>query len=596
MDPDLGMHSAAAQALIELVNSPNVGPEASPKQNGKRTPDFPLQQSSKRTPPGGVGGIPALQAPAQQFLLPSAIDHLDEHRHQPALPRQLTSHQERPPSGWRPQTGSSAAAALLIGAAHDDSELVQRGLLLGTDLAAPFLAPSPQTMPLQNAGAADDEEAVPPLVLDPSGSTDDADGPPSPRLAEDSSSAANPNADNHLPRKDWTAEEDARILAAVELRGYKWRQIAAMVPGRSDDAVRNRWNRIKHGLSSAGIPSIYHCSKCGQVKKAHRCMARVEDRQPRRGSTGASDGELMYDSGGEGSSGGVLEERRGPGDDRKRTERFGWTAQEDAMIIQSVEEFGCRWQYISKKIPTRTEHAIRNRWHRLQTMSKGGEPSRPHVEAAVEAYPVGALSGDGSAPAQSFGPMGEPGKQDKKELPARVGGDRPLTADHQAHPLPLQRAPQPTTQAEALTVIPVTPAAAAAEPPPRAGACAVPLPPPFLPLVRGSSGGDASALMLARMALSSPKGIDLPTDSSQPSHPLPRCGEYITTTSLPPPPPPPPPLPPPLPPPAHSQPAKPQAGQMAGGAGGAIRGAATPPVTYLAQLDGAAIADCLRMK
>ena len=41
----------------------------------------------------------------------------------------------------------------------------------------------------------------------------------------------------------------------------------------------------------------------------------------------------------------------------------GWTAEEDAIISQSVGEAGSRWSLIVTRLPN-TEHAIRNRWHR----------------------------------------------------------------------------------------------------------------------------------------------------------------------------------------------------------------------------------------
>ena len=49
---------------------------------------------------------------------------------------------------------------------------------------------------------------------------------------------------NTMGRKEWSAEEDAAILAAVQRHGQKWRVIAAELPDRSDDAVRNRWKRL----------------------------------------------------------------------------------------------------------------------------------------------------------------------------------------------------------------------------------------------------------------------------------------------------------------------------------------------------------------
>ena len=41
----------------------------------------------------------------------------------------------------------------------------------------------------------------------------------------------------------WTAEEDALIVDAVVTLGQKWQQISARVPGRSANAVRNRFLR-----------------------------------------------------------------------------------------------------------------------------------------------------------------------------------------------------------------------------------------------------------------------------------------------------------------------------------------------------------------
>jgi len=50
---------------------------------------------------------------------------------------------------------------------------------------------------------------------------------------------------NLAERKEWTEAEDELILASVEKYGSKWRKIAELLPGRSDDAVRNRCNRLR---------------------------------------------------------------------------------------------------------------------------------------------------------------------------------------------------------------------------------------------------------------------------------------------------------------------------------------------------------------
>ena len=50
-------------------------------------------------------------------------------------------------------------------------------------------------------------------------------------------------------RKQWSAEEDAYLLQYVSMYGDKWVQVAMEFEiqfgvCRTNDAVRNRWNRI----------------------------------------------------------------------------------------------------------------------------------------------------------------------------------------------------------------------------------------------------------------------------------------------------------------------------------------------------------------
>ena len=45
-------------------------------------------------------------------------------------------------------------------------------------------------------------------------------------------------------RTMWTSSEDAIICEGVRRHGFKWRQIAASLSGRTDSSVRNRWRRL----------------------------------------------------------------------------------------------------------------------------------------------------------------------------------------------------------------------------------------------------------------------------------------------------------------------------------------------------------------
>ena len=112
-------------------------------------------------------------------------------------------------------------------------------------------------------------------------------------------------------RKDWSADEDETILLGVRELGPRWRTIAARLPLRSDDAVRNRWLRLRGKVEPNNAP------------RASRAM-------------------------------------------RDEQRRVGWSTNEDAIILQAVADVGNKWGLIAKMLPSeRTEHAIRNRHARI---------------------------------------------------------------------------------------------------------------------------------------------------------------------------------------------------------------------------------------
>ena len=202
-------------------------------------------------------------------------------------------------------------------------------------------------------------------------------------------------------RKEWTSVEDELIVEAVRELGPKWRQIAsALQTGRSDDAVRNRYNRLMEpgvvinmwARENGSQSPKYKCSKCGQVKKNHICTyvkpeadgsqqeayqqvegSGVHPRAiggvggiggPHGGAGGSECGSRASSSAGAFVGAFALGEQ----DKKDMTLRVGWTKAEDDIIINSVAELGNKWNLITPRLPGRTDHAIRNRHHRLLTM------------------------------------------------------------------------------------------------------------------------------------------------------------------------------------------------------------------------------------
>ena len=212
---------------------------------------------------------------------------------------------------------------------------------------------------------------------------------------------------NGAERKEWSVSEDDIIREAVVTHGCRWRRIAAMLPGRSDDAVRNRWNRLKEmGISESATPNpavaaaapLRDAAAAASAHDATMADATAAPLLPTADAGGPSihalpplplplpegvsrsapppKAKASAAGGGKGGS------------DKERTERVSWSKVEDETILRGVAELGHKWNRIAERLPGRTDHAIRNRFHRLSTLLEDRQRQQQRTLAPNMPLPV----------------------------------------------------------------------------------------------------------------------------------------------------------------------------------------------------------------
>jgi len=270
-------------------------------------------------------------------------------------------------------------------------------------------------------------------------------------------------------RKPWLQQEDQVILSAVQHAGFRWRSIAALLPGRTDDAIRNRWRRLQEMMTEEEAMGIAEqverdtripraiaghragtaaCAKYGSDEqeelaslpstssntaatptlrehdeeptlREHEDVATLRDQDETSPLEAEGSGEGLagvlptllpttsdellaaasldavpasldaipagFDLDGAErltscarlssaaetasscarlSSAAELRQRLAH---TREGRRVSWAPHEDDLIRQNIRHYGTNWTYLASVLPGRTEHAIRNRWHRLQT-------------------------------------------------------------------------------------------------------------------------------------------------------------------------------------------------------------------------------------
>ena len=152
----------------------------------------------------------------------------------------------------------------------------------------------------------------------------------------------------------WDEAEDHELMCAVKTYGTLWPSVAARLPGRTADAVRNRWHRLRQ--QQKFIDPSYERAKLGAPLLVMPSPSTAAEFAPSDAPTAlatpvAADGAAAkFNLPLVAHAAPASTEYAVHGSGALATSshpRACWTAYEDQMIDQGVRRFGYRWRQIA---------------------------------------------------------------------------------------------------------------------------------------------------------------------------------------------------------------------------------------------------------